>query len=198
MKTKGIATKETILKAAFDFAGQFGFEALSIGKLAQSVGLSKSGLFGHIQSKEKLQCMVLDFAADKYTRAVVKPVLKEPRGLPRLQAITNNWMKWVDDELAGGCPLLAAAIEFDDRPGPVLDRVRFWYQQKIDFLVGACVIAREVGHFKSDTDCEALARELYSLMMGYHLFSRLLKDTKARERFHTSCQELFSRHGGTL
>lgn len=195
MKTKGITTKESILKAAFDFAGQFGFEALSIGKLAQSVGLSKSGLFGHIQSKEKLQCMVLDFAAQKYTRAVVKPALSEPRGLPRLQALTRNWMRWVDDEIVGGCPILAAAIEFDDRPGVVLDRVRFWYQGKIDFLVGACELAVKEGHFKADTDCESVARELYSLMMGYHLFSRLLKDPKARERFESSCEELFSRHG---
>lgn len=198
MKTKGLATKESILKAAFDFAGQFGFEALSIGKLAQSVGLSKSGLFGHIQSKEKLQCMVLDFAAENYTRAVVAPVLKEPRGLPRLRALTRNWMHWVDHELVGGCPLIAAAIEFDDRPGVVLDRVRFWYQQKINFLVGASELAVSEGHFQADTDSEALARELYSLMMGYHLFSRLLKDPKARERFEASCDELFSRHGRKL
>ena len=198
MKTKGITTKETILKAAFDFAGQFGFEALSIGKLADSVGLSKSGLFGHIKSKEKLQCMVLDYAAENYLRKVVKPVLKEPKGLPRVRAITQSWTKWVDDDLAGGCPLLAAAIEFDDRPGVVLDRVRFWYQQKIDFLVGACERAVSEGHLDAQTDFKQMGSELYSFMLGYHIYSRLLKDPNAKKRFLQAVDELIKRHSTTI
>lgn len=194
MKTKGTLTKETILKSAFDFATQFGFEALSIGKLADSVGLSKSGLFGHFKSKEKLQCMVLDYAAHNYTRKVVTPALKEPRGLPRLEALTKSWVLWVSDEGVGGCPLLAAAIEFDDRPGVVLDRVRYWYKQKIDFIIGACERAMEEGHFKKETNASDLAHELYSLMIGHHLFSRLLQEEEAKERFLKLVDELFNRH----
>lgn len=194
MKSKGTLTKETILKSAFDFASQFGFEALSIGKLADSVGLSKSGLFGHFKSKEKLQCMVLDYAAQNYTRKVITPVLTHPRGLPRVRALTKQWILWVSDDGVGGCPLLAAAIEFDDRPGPVLDRVRFWYQKKIDFVVGAIALAISEGHLSSDTNAKDMAHELYSLMIGHHLFSRLLKEEDAIARFERSVEDLIARH----
>jgi len=69
--SKGIDTKETILKAALDLTSKFGLESLSIGELAKSVGMSKSGLFGHFKSKEKLQIMVMDYAAENFTKQVI-------------------------------------------------------------------------------------------------------------------------------
>src|SRR5690606_21277242 len=102
--TKGIATKENIIQAAFDFTSRFGLESLSIGELAKKVGMSKSGLFGHFHSKEALQMKVLDYAAQTYIHNVVKPALKSPRGKERIYALASQWQKWATSKLAGGCP----------------------------------------------------------------------------------------------
>ena len=88
--TKRSSTKEIILKTALDLTSRFGLESLSIGELAKTVGMSKSGLFGHFKSKERLQIMVMDYAAENFVLQVIKPAIKEQRGLPRLKAMMEN------------------------------------------------------------------------------------------------------------
>lgn len=184
--SKGIGTKENILKTAFELTSKFGLEALSIGELAKSVGMSKSGLFGHFKSKEKLQIQVLDFAADNFVKKVVKPALKEKRGLPRLIAIMENWRKWSSNYLPGGCPFLSAIVEFDDRPGPVRDHLKKLQSTMIGTFERSVKIAVEESEIKADADTEQMAYEIYSNMIGYHIYNRLLKDKKAHDKFLTT------------
>ena len=87
--SKGSETKEAILRAALDFSSKIGLESLSIGELAKKVGMSKSGLFGHFNSKEKLQMMVIDYAAKNYTENIFIPSFKKERGIPRILAIVE-------------------------------------------------------------------------------------------------------------
>ncbi|PIP93043.1 MAG: TetR family transcriptional regulator [Bdellovibrio sp. CG12_big_fil_rev_8_21_14_0_65_39_13] len=190
--SKGQLTKDQILLTALEFSSKFGFEALSIGKLAEAVGLSKSGLFGHFKSKEKLQEMILDYTADSFTFKVFLPATKMPRGIPRIDAILENWVKWTKNLMKGGCPLLTAAIEFDDRPGEIRNKVRDLYRQKMDFFKKAAVIAVTEGQFKRDSDPEQFAYEFYSLMAGYHINSRLLDDKKAEQKLKTAYQKLIN------
>ena len=117
-------TKENILKAAFELTSKFGLESLSIGELAKSVGMSKSGLFSHFKSKEKLQIMVMDYAAENFVLTVVKPAIKKKRGIKRIEAMMDNWIKWSGSYLPGGCPFLSAIVEFDDRPGVLRDHIQ--------------------------------------------------------------------------
>lgn len=181
--SKVVGTKETILKTAFELTSKFGLEALSIGELAKTVGMSKSGLFGHFKSKEKLQIQVLDFAAENFVLKVIKPALKEKRGLKRLEAIMENWRKWSNGYLPGGCPFLSAIVEFDDRPGPVRDHLQELQAIMIGSFKRAIDIAAEENEIKKNADTEQLAYEVYSNMIGYHIFNRLLKDKKATQKF---------------
>lgn len=191
--SKGILTKEIILKAAFDFSSVFGLEALTIGKLADKVGLSKSGLFGHFQSKEKLQIMVLEYIAAHYTNQVLRPALTKSRGIPRLRAVIENWSKWTDVTVKGGCPLLAAAIEFDDRPGEVQEKVQELLTSMIRFFEKSAVIAIEEGHFSSTVNPKHFAFEFYSLMTAHHIYSRLLKQKNAKQFLMLSFDNLLER-----
>jgi AcrR family transcriptional regulator len=184
--SKGLQTKETILQAAFELTSKFGLESLSIGELSKKVGMSKSGLFGHFKSKEKLQIKVLDFAAENFSLKIVQPAIKEERGIPRIMAIMDNWMKWSSSYLPGGCPFLSAIVEFDDRPGKVRDHVRKLQRVMIDTFERSISIAVEEGHIKKDIDIPQLAFELYSNMIGYHVYNRLLKEKNSNQMFLTS------------
>ena len=93
---KGEVTRQAILERATALASRCGLEGVSIGHLAEDLGLSKSGLFAHFGAKETLQVEVLRFAADRFVQAVVRPALAEPRGEPRVRAIFERWLGWSD------------------------------------------------------------------------------------------------------
>lgn len=182
--SKGLDTKENILKAALDLTSKFGLESLSIGELAKSVGMSKSGLFGHFKSKERLQVMVMDYAAENFTKQVILPAIKEPRGLPRLEGIMKRWKVWSGNYMAGGCPFLSSIVEFDDRPGKIRDHIKILQGKMINTFERSIEIAKEEGHIKKDTNIKQVAYEFYSNMIGYHIYSRLLTDEDSSEMFN--------------
>lgn len=190
---KGISTKETILKAAFELTSKFGLGSLSIGELAKSVGMSKSGLFGHFKSKEKLQIMVMDYASDNFVLRVIKPALQAPRGLARLEKLMINWKKWSTSYLPGGCPFLGAIIEFDDRPGVIHDHIQKIQSTMIHTFERSISIAVEEAELRADTDIEQLAYEVYSNMIGYHIYNRLLKDKRSNQKFDLAFKSIINR-----
>lgn len=183
--SKGEETREAIVSEAMRVASQIGLEGLSIGTLAASLGLSKSGLFAHFKSKENLQMQVLTGAAALFIRTVVRPAMQHPRGEPRVVALFENWMRWASrPALPGGCIFVAAATEFDDRPGPVRAHLIATQRDWMQTLARAAQIAQEEGHFRADLDCGQFAFHLYALMLGGHHHSRLMQDpgTPARAR----------------
>jgi AcrR family transcriptional regulator len=188
--TKGFNTKENILKAALDLTSKFGLESLSIGVLAKTVGMSKSGLFGHFKSKERLQMMVMDYAADNFTKQVIIPALSNPRGLPRLESMMKNWKSWSGTYLAGGCPFLSSIVEFDDRPGNVRDHIKHLQSQMIKTFERTIEISVEENQIKSDTSVKQIAYEFYSNMIGYHIYSRLLTDEDSNIMFNNSFERI--------
>jgi AcrR family transcriptional regulator len=191
--SKGYTTKETILKTAFELTSKFGLESLSIGELAKSVGMSKSGLFSHFKSKEKLQLMVMDYAAENFTLKVVRPALSEKRGIARIEAMMNNWKKWSSTYLPGGCPFLSAIVEFDDRPGLVREHIKKLQSTMVGTFSTSVKIAIEENEILKGTDTEQLAYELYSNMIGFHIYNRLLKDNNSILKFENSYSSIIAR-----
>jgi len=191
---KGISTKLNILETALKQVRKFGLDALSIGELAKTVGMSKSGLFAHFKSKESMQVMILDYAAENYVLKVVKPAIKVEAGLPRLKALIDNWIKWAAHNKYGGCPLISAAIEFDDRPGKVRDSIRLHLKDLVHTLERAVRVTIENGHFKPETNTEQVAYEIYSLVLGFHLYQRLLGIEDSEAKLKSSLEEIYIRN----
>jgi len=183
-------TKQIILDQALSLVRTIGFESISIGGLAKQVGMSKSGIFAHFKSKESLQIMVIDHAANVFVKKVVMPALKKKRGLARLEAIISNWAKWSLEEEGGSCPLIAAAIEFDDRPGEVKERVREMLTTLHQTLVRSCQISIEEGDFSPKTDCQQVAQEIFGAMMSYHLYKKTINDPQAEKRFKKTISKI--------
>src|SRR5207344_2466935 len=113
--------KAAIVDAALGLATQIGLEGLSIGAIAEITQMSKSGVFAHFGSREELQISVVREYFSQFEQEVFYPALAESRGLPRVKALFNNWMKRVAIEIQFGCVFISGAVEFDDRPGPVRD-----------------------------------------------------------------------------
>ena len=180
---KGERTKHSILERAVDVASLEGLEGLTIGRLADELGMSKSGLFAHFGSKEDLQLATIKAASQRYIREIFMPALKEPRGYPRLIAICDAWLSYVERGVfPGGCFFAAASFEFDSRPGPVRDLVRTLMIEWLNALEKAIRMAQDEGHVDPQVDPAQLAFELNSLFFGANISRHLLGDTKALER----------------
>jgi AcrR family transcriptional regulator len=191
--SKGEVTRHAILEHAVSLATKIGLEGLTIGRLAEDLGLSKSGLFAHFQSKESLQLALVDFAAERFVEAAVKPSFTAERGAPRVQALFDNWLSWPSRSgLDAGCFFVAASVELDDRPGPVRDRLVKLQRDWLDTLAQAVRIAVSEGHFRRDVDPDQFAYELYGLMLVAHHFTRLLRDPQSNARAKTAFASLVS------
>lgn len=181
--SKGAATRDRIIERALRTASVEGLEGISLGRLASDVGMSKSGLFAHFESKEALQLDVLAAAAEKFTAVVVRPAFEAPRGEPRVRALFEHWLQWERNEsLPGGCVFTHAAAELDDRPGPARDALVDWQQQWLDALAKAARIAVNEGHFHTGVDAELFAFQQYGLVMAYYHARRLFNDPQADDR----------------
>ena len=191
---KGDLTRQTILGHAIRLASKVGLEGLSIGRLAEELELSKSGLFAHFKSKEALQIQVLEHAAACFVDAVVRPAIRAPRGEPRVRAIFERWVEWArHSPLPGGCLFVAAATELDDRPGPVRDELVRSQSSWMGALSRCAAIAVEEGHFAPATDTRLFAHELYGILLAYHHAARLLGDPSAETFARASFASLLSR-----
>ncbi|MBT0959726.1 TetR/AcrR family transcriptional regulator [Denitromonas iodatirespirans] len=191
---KGERTRQTILDAAVAMACEAGFESLSIGALADRVGMSKSGLFAHFGSREDLQIAAIEAAAARFSDLVFLPALKAPRGVPRLEALLANWLTWVErGGWGGGCPLQSAALEFDDKPGPVRDVVIAHYRQLERELTRTASLAVEQGEFRTDLDLGKFVFDMLGIVFATYYRRRLLGDSGTRALAQASFGELIER-----
>ena len=188
---KGEQTRQAILSHALGLATRVGFEGLTIGRLAEDLGMSKSGLFAHFGSKEALQVEALRLAAERFIETVTRPALMAPRGERRVRAIFARWFAWEQSPpLPGGCPFTAAAFELDDQPGPVRDFLVQTERDWTDVMVNVARTAVREGHFRADLDCEQFAHDLRGILLVYCHASRLMKDPRARARAETAFEAL--------
>ena len=193
--TKGEQTRAVILDAALKIASKLGLEGLTIGTLADETGMSKSGLFAHFGSREELQLAVLEHAAQIYGQRVFLPALKIARGLPRLRALFERWLDWtIASGLPGGCIMISAAAEYDDRPGPIRDAVIANQHRGTAITKKAVRLAIEEGHLRGDTDAEQIAFEMLGIVLASHNHRRLLSDGESRKRALTAFEQLVARH----
>jgi AcrR family transcriptional regulator len=188
--TKGEQTRTAILDEAVGIASQVGFNALTIGKLADSTGMSKSGLFAHFKSKEALQLDTLHRAQERFNDLVIRPALSAPRGRKRVEALFDHWLDWETEALTGGCIFVTATVEFDDQPGPMRDAVVRCQQDWLEFVASVAGTAVAEGDFRAGLDTEQFAFQLQGLMLGYHHAGRLMRDPRAREHTRKALDDL--------
>lgn len=180
---KGERTRQSILDRAVDLASIEGLGGLTIGRLAEELGMSKSGLFAHFGSKEELQLATIESARERFIEHAFRPALKAERGYPRLMAIARAWLAYVKREVfPGGCFFAAASFEFDGRPGLVRDAIANMMNSWIESIEKSVKMAQDEGHLDPDIEPAQLAFEINAIFFGANFSYQLRGDKKALER----------------
>ena len=187
---KGEMTRAAIVEAALLAASRDGLEGLTIGTLAESMQMSKSGVFAHFGSREELQLAVLKAYVQRFVDEVLRPAVRKPRGLPRLEAILERWVAFLAREMTRGCIMIAGAVEYDDVPGPLHDEmvaiIAGWKRE----LIRAIRQAVTEGHLLPSLDAQQLVFEIYGLMLAMHQDARLLRSADSAKRARTGLRRL--------
>jgi AcrR family transcriptional regulator len=179
---KGQQTRAAILEAALGLASHMGLEGLSIGALAEVTQMSKSGVFAHFGSREELQIAVIREYHARFEDEVFFPAVREARGLPRLRALFENWIRRVSIELDSGCIYISGAVEFDDRPGPVRDALASMVRAWQAALERAIRLSIDEDHLRTDTDSLQMLFEIHGLILALHHDARFLRLPGAVDR----------------
>ena len=173
---KGQQTKAAIVEAALGLATHIGLEGLSIGALADVTGMSKSGVFAHFGSREELQISVIREYHTRFEQEVFYPALSAARGLARLHALYDNWMKRTSIEIDSGCIYISGAVEFDDRTGPVRDALAHSVLTWHAAMKRAIEQAKDLGQLNADVVEDQMLFEIHGLILALHYEARFLKN----------------------
>jgi AcrR family transcriptional regulator len=164
-RSDGIKSRELILNAAARLATIEGLEGISIGRLAEHIGMSKSGLYAHFGSKEELQLATIDKAEEIFDIEVVQPSMSEDP-LQMLENLCDNFLSHLERQtFPGGCFLAYTSAEFGPKPGPVHERVQKTVTDWGTLLVELIQTAQAAGLIEKERDAEQLAFELDGFLL---------------------------------
>lgn len=190
-RTKSELTKATIVGAALDLCAEQGMEAITLQAVADRVGLSKSGVFSRVGSREALQAEVIDEYDRRFLAEVFVPAMQVPKGLARLNAMVRRWIERARVvEINNGCIYVAGAFEFDDREGPLRDLLLRGVQGWRSVVRRTIVQAVDAKDIAANTDPDQLVMEIYALMLGMYHEARFVRDPRAADRTHSAYERL--------
>jgi AcrR family transcriptional regulator len=188
---KSELTRAAIVGAGMDLVAAEGLEALTLQAVADRVGLSKSGVFSRVGSRETLQKTVIEEFGRRFLAEVFAPAMQQPKGLPRLDAIVERWLaRLARPEPHNSCIYSAAAFELDDREGELRDFLLQEITRWRAALRRTVLQSIEAGHLRADTVPEQLVGEIYGLAIGLLHDTRFLRDPSAPARTAASWQRL--------
>jgi AcrR family transcriptional regulator len=188
------STRERILHQGLVLMSQAGLSGVTLGVLADQVGMSKSGLFAHFRSKEDVQVELLTDMSEFVMEHVVRPSMTVSEGLPRLRALVRNWFGWAQRAgLPGGCPVAAGLFEFDDIEGRVRNKILELEGAFRRALVELVQRSVELGNLRHDLDIEQFVWELRGIYLGHHTAHRFLRTADADSRAQRAFRTLLAR-----
>ncbi|MBA2673323.1 TetR/AcrR family transcriptional regulator [Ramlibacter sp.] len=188
---KSELTRAAIVGAALDVALEQGLEALSLQSVADRVGLSKSGVFSRVGSREALQVATIEEFSRRFIAEVFAPAMQQPKGLPRMDEIMRRWIRHTRDvEVHRGCLYCAGAFELDDREGPLRDALYADVLRWRAALRRTVLQCMEQGHLRAGTSPEQVVAEVNALILGLLYDARFLRDSHAADRAETAWQRI--------
>lgn len=191
--TKSEATFAAIVDAASELAAEQGIGKLSLGEVAKRMEMSKSGVFSRVGSLEALQNAVLEEFDRRFTAQVFAPAMALPRGLPRLDAVIEAWIKRTcSPQVINSCLYIAGSFEYDDIDGPLRERLQLGLTRMRGALRRTIEQAMEEGHLRSDTDPEQLIFEIFSIIVGAMHDARFLHEPQTEARMRNAYARLIS------
>jgi len=186
-RSDGERSRAAILREAARLATVEGLEGLSLARLADAVGMSKSGLFAHFASKEALQLATIEAASAIFEELVIEPAGEATAGVARLRAYIEGFLDHVEEGVfPGGCFFVSAMSELDTHPGPVRDGAMAFSQRWLTLLAQQVAAAQAAGELDPTADPSQIAFELNAYMVLGNMQFVAASDPAALDRVRSA------------
>ena len=167
-----------------------GLGSLTIGRLARELDISKSGVFAHFRSKQRLQQETIEAAAEVFEREVLGPGMQAPAGLGRVEGLCEAYLTYVERGVfPGGCFFAHLIAEFDATDGPLHDVAAAGQSDWTELLRAEIETAQAQGELDGEVDAVQLAFELDALLEMANFLATLHRDPDVTERARTAIRE---------
>lgn len=193
-RSDGERTHAAILEEAMRVASIEGLGSLTIGRISRELGVSKSGVFAHFRSKRRLQEETVAAATVVFRREVLEPALSAEEGLPRLEALCEAYLSYLERGVfPGGCFFAHLLAEFDAQSGLVYEEVVTIQRGWLGLLEEQIAIAQRNGSLASGLAPDQLAFELYAPLELANYLATLYRDVSLVERGRCSVRNIIAR-----
>lgn len=193
-RADGVESRRTILLAAAKLATTRGLEGLSIGDLAQHIGMSKSGLYAHFKSKEELELATIETAAEIFERDVLGPAGESPGGLSRVLALSEAFLGHLERRVfPGGCFFATVSVQLASRPGRPRDRVMALQKRWLEQFAEALGQAVAGGELPRDTDIDQVVFEITAMQVRANFAWIGTGETSVLEQARTGIRHVLER-----
>lgn len=193
-RSDGEQTYTAILDAAISLASVEGLGSLTLGRLAQEAGVSKSGLYAHFGSKQRLQLDVMRAAREIFGREVMEPALTAPAGLAQLEALCAAYLSYIERRVfPGGCFFAGMLAEFDAQEGSPHDEVAADQREWTGMVRNLAHQARARGELDDAADLEQLAFDLTAAVEHANYYYVLFGDPDILDRARTAVASAIAR-----
>ena len=194
VRADGLASRRAILDAAARLATTRGLEGLSIGELAEHIGMSKSGLYAHFKSKEELELATIDRAAEIFESDVIRSVPHAPRGLARVGALTEAFLGHLARRVfPGGCFFATVAAQLAPNPGRTRDRIMRMQQEWSAQFAGALRQACDAGELPHHVDLDQLVFEITAMMFRANFAWVVTEDERVLDQARVGVKHVLGR-----
>lgn len=193
-RADGLESRRAILDAAARLATTHGLEGLSIGELAQHIGMSKSGLYAHFKSKEELELATIDMAAEIFEQDVLRTIPESVRGIARVVALSEAFFQHLARRTyPGGCFFATVAAQLAPHPGRARDRVMKLQGEWVARFMVALGQAREDGELRADADLNQMVFEITAMMFRSNFAWIVTEDERVLDQARVGIQGVLSR-----
>ena len=177
---RGDRTRHAVATKAAALASTDGLAGVSIGQIADELGIAKSSVQVAYPRKQDLQIATITAATDIFVTAVIAPALSQPKGIQRLLALIDNWVDYISNRvLPGGCFMGATFAEFDSKPGPVRDALAETRKQWLGLIEREAAAAQSAHQVPAEPPAPLLAFEIDALLASANIARNLHDDENA-------------------
>jgi AcrR family transcriptional regulator len=193
-RADGVESRGVILNAAARLATTRGLEGLSIGDLAEHIGMSKSGLYAHFKSKEELELATIETAVEIFETEVINKVPESLRGLARVPVLTDAFLQHLERRIfPGGCFFATVAAQLASHPGRARDRVMQVQAAWVEQFTSALRQGSEAGEIPRDSDLDQVTFEITAMMLRANLAWILTEDKRVLDRARVGIKNVVAR-----
>lgn len=176
---KGEQTRRNIICKSAELFNLQGYAGVTLNEIITATGIQKGGIYKHFVNKDEIAMEAFEYAADTVFEQFVAAVSSRQSAMEKLISMFELYSNVVySPPFVGGCPVMNAAIEYDDGHPLLREKTQNRMRDFISFIKNILHEGITNGEFKSSIDQDGAASFIMAALEGGIMLSKLEADNR--------------------